>query len=109
MTAVAPVRSVPVRVTGTVLPRTPVAGLIDVSDGLNTVNAPAAVAVPPGVLMVTLCPPREAVAERVNVAVMVEALVMTTLVTVTPELDTVTESTPEKFEPEMVTLTEVPR
>ena len=54
VTAVASCRPSPLIVTGTVVFRTPMVGLIDASDGPSTVNAPPAVTVPPGVVIVML-------------------------------------------------------
>jgi hypothetical protein len=61
---------VPVRVTGTAVPWTPVAGLTDVNVGVGglTVNG-AALLVPPVVVTVMLAEPTAALAAMVNVAV----------------------------------------
>jgi hypothetical protein len=61
---------VPVRVTGTAVPWTPVDGLTDVNVGAGgfTVNTAAAL-VPPLVVTVTLAEPSAALAAMVNVAV----------------------------------------
>jgi hypothetical protein len=70
VTAVAPVKPVPVRVTGTTVPRAPEVGAIEVSAGPSNVNVTPPL-VPPGVVTVTVLVAgvREAVAEIANVAV----------------------------------------
>jgi hypothetical protein len=54
VTPVASCKPSPLIVTATVVPLFPLVGLIDVSDGPNTVNAPPSVAAPPDVVTVTL-------------------------------------------------------
>jgi len=68
VTAVAPVRLVPVRVTGTLAPCVPIEGAIVVSVGPWTVNVTVLV-VPPVVVTLTLCVPSVAPAAIVKVAV----------------------------------------
>jgi hypothetical protein len=67
----APARLVPVRVTGTLVPRTPVVGLIEDSVGTVIVSLP--VALPFGVVTVTVLAPAPAVAVDVQLAVTVDA------------------------------------
>jgi hypothetical protein len=70
-TVVAPTtKFVPIKVTGTVVPWTPLLGLMEVTVGGGgvTVNV-AALLVPPGVVTVTLAASRVAVAAMVKVAV----------------------------------------
>jgi hypothetical protein len=87
--AVAPVSPLPVRVTGTLVPRPPEAGEIAVNVGPNTVNVSAAL-VPPGFLTVTFLAPAAAVLEIVNVAVIVVEFTTLVALTVTPDPDTAT-------------------
>lgn len=109
VTPVESCRPAPVKVTGTVVPLAPDVGLIDVRDGPSTVNAPAAVTVPPPVVMVTFRAVKPAVCAMVKVAVMVVELIACALETVTPAPETVTVCRALKFAPVMVTLTAVPR
>jgi hypothetical protein len=67
-TAVAPVRPVPVMVTGTVVPRNPVVGIIDVSEGGTTVNVSALLG-PPNVVTIILLAPSPVAAVVAKVAV----------------------------------------
>jgi hypothetical protein len=71
VTAVAPVKPVPVRVTGTTVPRAPVVGAIEVRDGPSSVNVTPPPLVPPGVVTVTVLVAgvRDAFAAIVKVAV----------------------------------------
>jgi hypothetical protein len=103
--AVAPPRSLPVRVTGTTVLWVPEEGLIEVSVGPCTVE----VTVPllPGMATVLAVSPAEA--ETVNVAVAVVGEVTVKLLTVTPRPDTVGADAPVKLVPVNVTGTEVPR
>jgi hypothetical protein len=70
VTAVAPVKPVPDRVTGTAVPRAPEVGAIEVRAGPSNVKVTPPL-VPPGVVTVTVLVAgvREAVAEIANVAV----------------------------------------
>jgi hypothetical protein len=103
-TEVAPVRFVPVMVTGTLVPRAPLLGLMVVSDGCGafTVNATVPV-VPNGVVTETVPAPSAALLAIANVAVIVPELVTATLVTVIPALDTLTVAGPLRFVPVRVT------
>ena len=100
----------PLRVTGTVEPRSPDVGFIDVKDGPSTVKALVAVTVPPPVVMVTLRAVKPAVVPPaiVKVAVIVVEL-GTMLLTVTPAPETVTFVVVPRFVPVMVTGKLVPR
>src|ERR1700738_2807276 len=83
-TADAPVRLVPVRVTGTLVPITPVLGAIEVSVGAGretTVNV-MVLLIPPGVVMLTLLAVSKAVPAIEKVAVTVVGLTTVTLLTV---------------------------
>jgi hypothetical protein len=88
-TAVAPVRLLPVRVTGRlVAPTVPDVGAMAVSaGGATTVNV-SALLVPPSVVTVTFLAPTAAVAEIVRLAVTVVSVAVSP-VTVTPPPDTV--------------------
>jgi hypothetical protein len=108
--AVAPVRFVPVRVTGTVVPRPPVLGAIEDSvgdNGLSTVNV--VVGAPIGVFTVTVLVESVAVAVMLNVAVIVVEFTTVIPLTVTPVPDTVTEVAPPRLVPVRVTGTLLPR
>lgn len=85
VTAVAPVRLAPVRVTGTVVPWAPVIGLIEASVGPCTVIEMELLA-PAGFLTVTVCVPSAAVVPvaTANVAVSIVGLVTLTALTVIP-------------------------
>jgi hypothetical protein len=106
VTLVVPVRPTPVMVTGTDLPAKPDVGLMLVSNGPVTVNPLARVALPPGVLTVTVCPPSGAPVPvaTANVAVMVVSLTTTTLLTTMP-VPALTAVAPVKSAPVRVTLT----
>lgn len=109
VTADAPVRLVPISVTGTVVPRAPEVGAIEVSVGPCTVNAPVKVLVPPfGVVAATFLAESVAVAVMTQFALMVVALVPVT-VQVTPVPDMVTAVAPCRSVPVSVTGTVVPR
>src|SRR5664279_414123 len=86
-TAVAPVRPLPVKVTGTAKPRTPEVGLIDVRDGASTVKV-TLLPVPPVVVTVTFLELRPAFEAIVKVAVIVVLFTTTILLTVMPAPDT---------------------
>jgi hypothetical protein len=102
---------VPVRVTGTAVPCSPLFGLTDVSVGAGgrfTVNG-TPLLVPPAVVTVTLLAPVAAVPEIVNVAVICVPLTTVTLLTVIPLLPGLTVVAPvTKFVPVSVTDTAVP-
>jgi hypothetical protein len=107
--AVAPVKPLPVRVTGTLVPRAPEVGLIEVNADAVKVNGMAPL-VPPGVVTVTFLALSVAVAEIVNVVVIVVAFTTVMVPTVTPVPDTATEvPDAEKLVPVSVTGTAVPR
>ena len=111
-TPVAPVRLVPVKVTGTVEPRAPEFGAIDVRVGPCTVNGSALLAAAaPATLTVTLwAAVVEALAEMVKFAVAVVGLVTFTALTVIPKPETATVVSPVmKLLPVSVTATVVPR
>jgi hypothetical protein len=107
---VAPAKLVPLRVTGTLVPRTPALGVIEASVGLTTVNV-AAVLVPFDVVTTaTFLDPAVAVLAMLSVAVIVVEL--TTLkvpvATVTPVPSPVSPVAPAKLVPVRVTGTLVP-
>ena len=111
VTAVVPVRLAPVRVTGTVVPRTP-----DVGEIVASVGAAGAVTekvtvllIPHGVVMLTVLADAVAVAEIVNVALTVVALTTVRPLTVTPAPETVIAVAPVRLVPVRVTGTAVPR
>jgi len=104
---VAPVRLAPVKVTATVVLCRPVTGAIEVSVAPCTVNV--VVAVPPGVVMVTVLAERLAPVVIVKVAVAVVGPVTVKALTVTPVPETAREVAPVRFVPVSVTGTEVPR
>jgi hypothetical protein len=111
VTAKAPVRLVPVKVTVTLVPRAPEMGEIDVSVGAGgavTVNVTGLV-IPPGVDTRTFLAVVAAVLLIVNVAVTAVALTTTRLLTVTPAPEMVTMKAPVRFVPVRVTGTAVPR
>ena len=90
-TPVAVVRCVPVNVTGTELPREPLAGLMPVRVGAVTVNVP--VLATPAVVSVTVLAVAAAVPVMVKVAVTRPELTQVTLLAVTPVPDTDTVGT----------------
>jgi hypothetical protein len=110
VTPVAAPRLVPVMVTDTVVPRAPLLGEMPVTAGARTVNALLRVALPLRLVTATFLAVVPAIAEIVNVAVMVLAFTTLTLLTLTPAPDTVTTGvlTPMPV-PVIVTGTEVPR
>ena len=100
---------VPVRVTGTLVPCTPLAGLTDVSMGAGGFTVkPTALLVPPLVVTVTFAAPVAAAAPMVSVAVIWVELTTVTLLAVTPGLLTATVAPATKFVPARVTGTLVP-
>src|SRR5580700_10278183 len=105
--AVAPVRFVPVRVTGTVVPWVPLGGLIDVRVGPVTAKV-TVFEFPIGVVTLTVRDETVAFAAIVKVAVTVVA-VDEMLLTVTPVPDTTTAVAPERLVPLSVTWKLVPR
>jgi len=110
LTALAPVRLVPVSVTGTVAPCRPELGLIVVSVGAGTVvtvNVTLPL-VPPGVVTVTFLAPRAALPPMAKLAVTEVALTTLTPLTVTPVPDTLTALVPVRFVPVRVTGTVAP-
>jgi hypothetical protein len=109
VTAVAPVRLVPVSVTGTVVPRAPVVGAIDASVGPVTVNELFNVMFPLGVTTVTFNAPNVAVFEIANVAVAVVSFTAVKPLTVTPVPDTDAAVAVASPVPVIVTGTLVPR
>jgi hypothetical protein len=113
LTAVAPVRLVPVKVTATVVPRAPEVGVSEVSVGTGTartVKAPFKLGlVPPGVVMLTARVPTAAPAVMLNVAVTVVAFRTTTLLALTPVPEKLTAVVPVRLVPVRVTATAVPR
>lgn len=108
VTAVAPVSPVPVIVIGTLVPRTPEAGLMEVMVGPRTVKV-SALLVRPLDVTVTLRAPVVAVEDMVNTAVTVVGLVTVTPLTVMPAPDTLTAVVPDSPVPVRVTFTVVPR
>jgi hypothetical protein len=96
LTAVAALRLVPVRVTGTVVPRAPDEGLIDVSVGTGwavTVNCTVLVA-PIGVVTLTVLPVTAAPAPILNVAVTILSFTTARPLTVMPPPDALTAVAP---------------
>jgi hypothetical protein len=108
LTAVAPVKLVPVRVTGTVVPRAPDVGVIPVSVGPFTVNVTALV-VPFGVTTLTFLTIVAAVVVMAQLAVTVVTVGVPVMVQVTPVPETVTAVAPVRPFPVMVTGTVAPR
>jgi len=99
---------VPVSVTVPPPPANPPDGLTEVREGVpETILKRAAVVVPPAVVIVMLVEP-DAFVAIANVAVIWVALVVVTLLTVTPELLDFTRAPETKFVPTSVTLTFVP-
>jgi hypothetical protein len=109
ITAVVPARFVPVNTTGTVVPRSPNAGAILLSEGIGAfmVNVTVLV-VPSGVTTATFLDPSRALGAIVNVATTVVLLTIPMSLTVTPLPDTVMADAPSRFVPVSVTFTEVP-
>lgn len=111
VTANAPDRLVPVKVTVTLVRRAPEMGEIDVSvggGGAVTVNVTALVT-PPGVETVTFLAVVAAALLMVKVAVTEVALTTSRLLTVTPVPVMLTAKAPVRFVPVRVTGTAVPR
>jgi hypothetical protein len=115
---VTPIKSVPVSVTGTVVPRIPVGGAIEVrlaAGGVTTVKVTALLVPPPvGVVTVTLLGVAPAPFAIVNVAVTVSGLppvpgVTVMPLTVTPPPGTLTAVVPVRPVPTRVTGTVLPR
>ena len=100
---------VPVKVTGTLLPTTPLDGLTEVSVGPAALTVKvAAPLVPPLVVTVTLAAPSVAFPAMAKVAVICVALTTVTPLTVTPGLLTATVAPAMKFVPVKVTGTLLP-
>lgn len=109
VTPVAVARPDPVNVTGTLVPRAPVFGVIAESTGPSTLNG-CELLVPLDVVTVTVRVLIAALAEIVNVAVMVVEFRAATLLTVTPVPDTATVfPVAAKFVPVRVIPTAAPR
>jgi hypothetical protein len=110
LTAVAPVRLMPVRVTDSLVPRAPVFGATEYrpAGGTRTVNVTALLD-PAGVVTVTFLAPPGAPAEITNVAVTVVSLSAFIPVTVTPPPETAIAEVPVRPVPVRVTKTELPR
>jgi len=109
VTPVAPLSAEPVIVTGTLVPRSPVFGVIAVNTGPSTLKV-CALLVPAEVVTLSVLAPVAALAEIVNVAVIVVEFTAVTLPTVIPVLETVTVfPVAAKFVPVSVTGTAVPR
>ena len=109
--ALAPLKLVPVNVTGTAVPRTPAGGAIEVSVGAGgalTVKV-TALLVPPGAVMVTLLGLPPAIALMVKVALTCESLTTVTPLTVTPLPDTLIAVAPVSPLPKMLTGVAIPR
>src|SRR5262249_32179112 len=104
--AVAVSSRVPVMVTGTVVPFTPVLGAIEVSvgvGGLTTVNVTALLVPKPDVTTATLRAPRGALVALAKVAVTVPSFTTATLLTVIPDPETVTPVAVPRWLPVRVT------
>jgi hypothetical protein len=108
VTAVAPVRPVPLRVTGTLVPLTPVAGAIEDRPGPWTVNV-TVLLVPPNAVTVTVLALSVAVAVMTRFAVTVVSFTTERPLTETPVPDTVTAEAVSRLVPVKVTGTVVPR
>src|SRR5262245_52544973 len=104
-------KPVPVRVTGTEVPRMPLAGLIAVSVGAPGIvtTKDCAPEVPAPVVTVTMRPPAVALAATVKVAVIDVGLTTLTLLTVTPLPLVAMVAPATKLVPVSVTATAVPR
>lgn len=112
ITAVVPARFVPVNTTGTVVPRSPDAGEILLSEGVGAVMVNLTVGggavVPSGVTTAMFLGVSCALGAIVNVATTVVLLTTPMSLTVTPLPDTVMADAPVRFVPVSVTFTEVP-
>jgi hypothetical protein len=108
--AVAPVSPLPVRVTGTLVPRLPELGAIEARDGPFTVYV-MVLLVPPSVVTLMFLVPSVAAVVLVMVAVIVVALTTVTPLTVTPLAGAamLTVDPAMKLVPVRVTETAVPR
>jgi hypothetical protein len=89
--AVAPVRPLPVNVTGTLVPCSPMLGAMEVSDGPCTVKV-WVLLVPPGVVTMTFLAPISVVVAIVKVVVIVPESTTVMAPTVTPVPDTATST-----------------
>lgn len=106
------VKLVPVSVTGTLVPRSPLSGVIDVSVGLagvTTVNVTVLVVPSAAVVTLTFLALRVAEDVTVNVAVTVVSLTTVRSLEVTPEPEIVMAVAPVRPLPVRVTGTLVPR
>jgi hypothetical protein len=101
-------RLVPVNTTGTVVPREPNAGAIEVSVGPCTVNV-TPLLVPIGAVTVTVWAPSVAAAVMAQFAVRLVAVGVPVIEQVTPVPETLTAVTPARLLPASVTGTVVPR
>jgi len=99
VTAVAAARSVPVSVTGTVVPSTPLTGATEASDGPARVVKPTGPVVPMGVTTATLRVPTKAVGAMDKVALTVVEFTTVNELTVTPVPVTVTAVAPVRPTP----------
>jgi hypothetical protein len=106
------VKLVPLIVTGTLLPPTPVFGVIEASvacGALPIVNSKALLVTPPGLVTATFLVPVVVVAEMLNVAVIVVSLTTVNAVTVIPPPPvTLIPFAPVKLVPVRVTATLLP-
>jgi hypothetical protein len=110
--AVAPLRSLPATLTGTVVLCVPVEGVIEVIVAPCTVNvgAPLAGVVPPGVVTLTFLDASPALVVIAQLAfTVVEVDVRTEQVTPDPAAPTVTAVAPDRLVPVRVIATVVPR
>ena len=108
LTAVAPVRFVPVSVTGTVVPISPDSGETSVRVGPRTVKV-SVLLVPDPVVMLTVLAVRPAPAEMVKVTCASLGLKTVRPLTVIPPPDTLTAVAPVKFAPWSDSSTAEPR
>ena len=100
LTAVAPVRLMPVSVTAWVVPLAPVLGMIENNPAGGTVTVKVtALLFPPGAVTVTFLAPAVAEAAMFTVAVSVLSLVTARLVTVKPLPEKLTEVVPVRPDP----------
>jgi hypothetical protein len=104
---VAPVKPVPLSVTGTLLPRSAEFGLIDESTSLVTVKV-TVLLVPPGVVTLTVLAFAVAFADMVNVAVIVPSFTTVIPLTVTPLPETLIDEASLSPVPAIVIATAVP-
>lgn len=109
VTDVAVARKLPWRVTLTLVPAAPEAGVIEVSVGRFTVNGTVLLTAPPVMVTETFLPPAVAVGAMVKVAVTVVSLTTAKLLTIMlPAAATFTAVAVDKCVPVRVTLTAVP-